>query len=171
MCALPLKRPLPICVRAGDARDLDALMELEACVFSSDRMQRRSVRHFLTSRTASVMVAEIDGRVVGAAIILFGANRKIARLYSLAVEPPCSGRGVGPALIEASEDAARARACTHLRLEVHEKNRRAIDLYRKAGYREFARCEAYYDDKGNALRFEKRVAPRPQLPRVVARSA
>jgi hypothetical protein len=42
---------------------------------------------------------------------------------------------------------------------VHEKNDPAIALYRKAGYREFGRHKEYYGDRGNALRFEKRLHP------------
>jgi hypothetical protein len=44
-----------------------------------------------------------------------------------------------------------------LRLEVHEKNGRAIDLYKRAGYRSIGKCLDYYADHGDALRFEKTV--------------
>ena len=38
-------------------------------------------------------------------------------------------------------------------------DRAAIARYRKSGYREFGRRRSYYDDGGDALRFEKRLAP------------
>ena len=40
------------------APDLEAMLALENRVFASDRMSRRSVRHFLSSPNAAVLVAE-----------------------------------------------------------------------------------------------------------------
>jgi ribosomal protein S18 acetylase RimI-like enzyme len=57
--------------------------------------------------------------------------------------------------LAASEQATVARGRETLRLEVHEKNHRAISRYRKAGYRQFGCHAAYYADAGDALRFEK----------------
>jgi len=73
------------------------------------------------------------------------------------------GRGVGPMLLEAAEEAALARDCKSIRLEVHETNHAAISRYRKSGYREFGRRVGYYEDGGDALRFEKRLVPDPKL--------
>jgi ribosomal protein S18 acetylase RimI-like enzyme len=160
MRAATLKHPSPeIRVRAGVAADLEALADLETKVFATDRMSRRSLQHFLSARTAAVLVAEYGDRVTGSAVVLFRPNSAIARLYSIAVAPHCSGNGIGPALLTAAEDAALARDCLYLRLEVHEKNQRAIARYRKAGYREFGRHDQYYEDKGHALRFEKLLMP------------
>jgi ribosomal protein S18 acetylase RimI-like enzyme len=147
-------------VRAGVAADLDALIALETKVFATDRMSRRSLRHFLTATSATVVVAEYEGRIAGSAVVLFRPNSAIARLYSIAVAPHRSGYGIGPLLLSAAEEAALARDCLYLRLEVHENNHRAIGRYRKAGYREFGRHETYYEDKGHALRFEKLLTPR-----------
>ena len=55
--------------------------------------------------------------------------------------------------------AALARGCRAIRLEVHETNHAAISRYRKSGYREFGRHRRYYEDGGDALRFEKRLVP------------
>ena len=152
---------LDVRVRSGVAADLDALIALDTKVFASDRMSRRSIRHFLTTSTAEMIVAEMDDRIVGSAVILFRPNSVIARLYSVAVAPYDSGCGVGPSLLAAAEQTALARNCLYLRLEVHEKNDRAIACYRKAGYREFGRHYQYYGDKCNALRFEKALTPHP----------
>ena len=144
-------------IRRGRAADLNDLVELETQVFASDRMSRRSLRHFLAARSATVLVAEHAGRIAGCAVILFRPNSSIARLYSIAVAPQNAGLGLGPALLAACEQAAMARRRKTLRLEVHEKNHRAISRYRKAGYRQFGCHAAYYDDEGDALRFEKQL--------------
>ena len=145
-------------VRRAERADLDALMDLEHRVFATDRLSRRSLRQFLKSPSAEVMVAE-DNRLAGTAIVLFRSCSLLARLYSLAVAPHMSGRGVGPMLLEAAEAAALARDCRAIRLEVHVSNHPAISRYRKSGYREFGRIRGYYEDGGDALRFEKRLVP------------
>jgi [ribosomal protein S18]-alanine N-acetyltransferase len=147
---------LPLRIRAAKARDLDALVELESRVFATDRLSRRSLRRFLTSASASFMVAEAKG-LAGTAIVLFRPRSAVARLYSIAVAPHMSGKGVASLLLKAVERAARRRGCTTIRLEVHESNHAAIARYRKQGYQEFGRHRRYYDDGGDALRFHKKL--------------
>jgi ribosomal-protein-alanine N-acetyltransferase len=149
-----------VAVRRSRPTDLDELSALESQVFAVNRMSRRSLRWLLASPSAEILVAEAQADFAGAAVVLFRANSKIARLYSLAVVPRLTGRGIGSALVAAVEKAARSRKCRFVRLEVHEKNHGAIVCYRKAGYRQFDRHNEYYEDKGHALRFEKRIAQR-----------
>lgn len=155
----PAGAPSAIVARTASLADLEAMLALENRVFASDRMSRRSVRHFLSSPNAAVLVAETEGGLCGAAVVLVRRTSDVARLYSIAVDPDCAGRGAGQALLAAAEGAASARDCQYLRLEVHENNARAISLYRKAGYRQFGRHHEYYQDRGHALRFEKRLTP------------
>ena len=154
--------PAPqIRVRKAARGDTDALIELEHRVFATDRLSRRSLQRFLRSPTAEVIVAQAGSRLAGTAIVLFRPRFLVARLYSIAVAPHMGGRGVGQMLLEAAEAAARARDCRAIRLEVHQTNHTAIARYRKSGYREFARHHGYYEDGGDALRFEKRLVPNP----------
>ena len=83
------------------------------------------------------------------------ARSKLARLYSIAVAPHIASRGIGPLLLAAAEAAAARRRRRAMRLEVHEHNTRAIGRYERSGYRLFGRHRAYYDDGGDALRFDK----------------
>src|SRR5215468_4326647 len=153
-------------VRKAERADLDALIELEHRVFATDRLSRRSLQRFLSSPTAEVIVAEQGARLAGNAIVLFRPRSLIARLYSLAVAPQMGGRGIAPMLLAAAEAAAAARGCRAIRLEVHVTNHAAISRYRKSGYREFGRIRGYYEDGGEALRFEKRLVP--NLPALAA---
>jgi ribosomal protein S18 acetylase RimI-like enzyme len=156
-------------VRTASRADLDALTALEHRVFATDRLSRRSLRRFLTSPTAAVLVAqeaagestdhEPAAKLAGTAIVLFRPRSVVARLYSIAVAPHMGGRGVAPKLIAAAEAAALSRSCIAMRLEVHVTNHAAISRYHKSGYREFARHRGYYEDGGDALRFEKRLVP------------
>jgi [ribosomal protein S18]-alanine N-acetyltransferase len=122
-------------------------------------MSRRSLRRLLASHSAVILVAHAGVAVAGVAIILFRVNSRIARLYSIAVAAEHTGRGIASALLAQAETVTRSRRCLSLRLEVHESNRGAITVYGKAGYRQFGRHTRYYEDKGDALRFEKQLSP------------
>ncbi len=108
------------------------------------------------------MVAEAGGALAGYVLVLYPPRSKRARLYSIAVAPHIGRRGVGPLLLAAAERAARRRGRRAMRLEVHEHNSRAIARYEKSGYRLFGRHRRYYDDRGDALRFEKALGPQPR---------
>lgn len=151
---------MKIRVRTARQSDLDALIELEQRVFATDRLSRASLRRLLASKTARVIVAEVGTRLAGAAVVLFRAHTTVARLYSIAVAPPMSGKGVAVVLLAAAERAAVVRKCRCMRLEVHETNAAAITCYRKGGYRQFGCHAAYYGDGGDALRFEKPLVAR-----------
>jgi ribosomal protein S18 acetylase RimI-like enzyme len=149
-------RPSPkVKLRRGRLRDLDALIALEQAVFTMDVLSRRSFRRFLAARGVSVIVAEETAALAGYVLVLYPPRSKYARLYSIAVAPHIGRRGVGPLLLAAAEAAARRRGRRTMRLEVHEHNGRAIARYEKSGYRLFGRHRHYYDDRGDALRFEK----------------
>ena len=93
-------------LRKAEPADLEALDALEHRVFSTDHLSRRSLKHFLGSPTAEVIMAEHDGDLAGTAIVLFRPRSSVARLYSIAVAPHKAGRGVGPMLLAAAEAAA-----------------------------------------------------------------
>jgi ribosomal protein S18 acetylase RimI-like enzyme len=162
----PSQTPTAITVRRARIGDLAALLAMEQAAFTVDHLSRRSFHHFLLSPNATFLVAEEGGALAGYALVLYAPRSKLARLYSIAVAPHLGGRGVGPLLLVAAEDAAKRRRRRAMRLEVHEHNTRAIARYEKSGYRLFGRHRDYYDDHGDALRFEKPLdaAPRSAAP-------
>lgn len=147
--------PAPIRIRHATPADLPALVALEQCTFATDRLSPRQLRRHLTSLSALVLVAADRGGLLGSALLFFRRGSDIARLYSIAVADAARGRGVGAALLRAIERGARARGCTHLRLEVRCDNPVAIALYEKHGYRRFASISGYYEDGADAWRYEK----------------
>jgi [ribosomal protein S18]-alanine N-acetyltransferase len=150
-----ITQSLQATLRRGRMRDLAALVTLELAVFNTDVVSRRSFRNFITSPRASLIVAEESGGLAGYVLVLYPPRSQRARLYSIAVAPHAGGRGLGPRLLAAAEAAAKRRGRREMRLEVHVRNKRAIARYQKSGYRVFGKHRDYYDDHGDALRFEK----------------
>ena len=155
-------RPTPstasVRVRRAETSDLDDLVTLEDRTFDSDRMTREQYRRHLDSDSALVLVASANHRrFLGTAVVFFRRGSSVARLYSLASQPESRGKGVGTALVEATEAAAKQRRCTTLRLEVRTDNAIAIKLYERLGYRCIASLPGYYQDGADGWRYEKRL--------------
>ncbi len=142
-------------VRPATPADLPAIEAIEDAVFDADRLSRRSLRYFLSAKTALMLVLTVQDHVLGYSLIAFRKGSKRARLYSIALAPSERGRGLGRFLLGASERAAKAHGAAYLRLEVRTDNKSAIALYQKNGYRIFGHIADYYEDGGEAIRFEK----------------
>lgn len=99
-------------IRAGDPGDFVAAMRvLEGALLDVDAdAVRRRLRE--GGRPAdAVLVAELDGRVVGALVLADGSNgaegaSEAAHVEAVAVSRPRRGSGVGRALVEAARERA-----------------------------------------------------------------
>lgn len=136
-------------------QDLAPLLALEEAAFPGDRMSRRALARNIQSPTLAFLVAWENEVLLGHALIAFRKGSTLARLYSLAVRPGATGRGLGRKLLAAGEASAQSRGADRLRLEVRADNDAAIRLYETSGYALFARIPDYYEDGEAALRYEK----------------
>lgn len=137
--------------RVGDVVGLD---RIERAAFATDRLSPRSLRRLVARPTASLLVAEVEGAILGYALVLLRQGSRTARLYSLARDPAAPS-GLGGRLLEAAEAAARAQGRTALRLEVGHSNMNALRLYERRGYRVTGSRPGYYEDGSTALLMRK----------------
>ncbi|MEW5700933.1 MAG: GNAT family N-acetyltransferase [Candidatus Zixiibacteriota bacterium] len=142
-------------IRPATTADLDAIMEIEECAFAGDKFPRRRWRYLLTTAHAVVLVEASRGNVRAAAVVVFRRGSRVARLYSIAVHPGHRGRGIARRLLHQCEQVARAQGCRSLRLEVRVENVSARRLYATSRYALVGRTADYYEDGGEALRFER----------------
>lgn len=142
-------------IRRATPADLPALLALERSAFTTDHLSPRQYRQHLDSPTALVLAAVDRGRLLGKAVVFFRDNSDVARLYSIAVAEGARGRGIGEALLAWAERDARRRGATRMRLEVRQDNASAMRLYERRGYVRFAARPGYYEDGGDAWRYEK----------------
>lgn len=85
------------------------------------------------SRRRKVLVAEVDGRVVG--FIIAYKYREQAYIDSLAVDPDFRDMGIGGRLIQAVEELLAIERVERIALSVKEGNLRALDFYLRRGYK------------------------------------
>lgn len=138
--------------------DLPALSALEDASFLCDGVDWRAMAGFLRSGAAVVLLDEDAAGLRGHLILRFHARHRIARVYSIAVAARVQGQGVGRALLAAAENVARSRGSERVRAEVSVDNNASQALFRACGYAVFGQYEDYYEDGGDALRFEKILA-------------
>jgi ribosomal protein S18 acetylase RimI-like enzyme len=148
---------MSITVRAAVATDIDELLRLESLAFQGDRLSRRAFRRWLKHAGCVFLVGEEHGKLCGYILVIMRRGTRLARLYSLAVDPACRGRGIASTLMEQAEHAVRDAGSLYMRLEVAGNNSSAIQLYRKLGYTQFGLYQDYYEDHSDALRMEKCV--------------
>jgi ribosomal protein S18 acetylase RimI-like enzyme len=142
-------------IRRALPGDLAELVRLEQLCFFSDRLSRRSLRRWLRHDDCVFLVSECDNELHGYILVARRKGTRLARLYSLAVDPRARGKGLASQLISEAERLAREDGAIYMRLEVAEDNAAAITLYRKIGYERFGFYRDYYDDHGDAIRMEK----------------
>lgn len=147
----------PVLIRDAELADLEALLELENLCFESDRLSRRSFQRWLKVDGRILSVIESDGQLIGYGLVLLHKGTRLARLYSIALNPAMRGRGLGRILMDSLEEQAMQDGRLFMRLEVSKKNLAAISLYTSLGYGIFGELPGYYEDHTDALRMQKRI--------------
>lgn len=94
---------------------------------------------FVYEQQHVALVAEVDGQRAGFVLLMPNLPDEAtldpqAFMAYMAVSPEYRERGVGAALLEAAEAAARNHGAPYLALMVTEENSAARNLYEKSGY-------------------------------------
>lgn len=101
------------------------------------------VRRSIRDKETMVLVASIDGKLSGFAIMRFRDDD--AHLFLLAVETKLQRSGIGAALLLWLEKTCRTAGMRHIRVEVRAGNRIARKFYERAGFRFIGQVAGYYD--------------------------
>jgi len=86
-----------------------------------------------------ILVAEIDGQVVGYITSRIDQESKIGWIPNLAVLPEHQGRGIGKQLMQAVLDRLRAEGMELAKIETLTQNPVGTTFYPKMGFEEVAR--------------------------------
>jgi len=120
----------------------EALAALHARAFTVPRPYSAAEFAAFLDDPRVFLLAAPTGHELGFALGRAAADE--AELLTLAVSPERRRQGMGRALLDRFEDAARTRGATAAFLEVAAGNAAARALYASAGYRQTGRRPGYY---------------------------
>jgi ribosomal protein S18 acetylase RimI-like enzyme len=169
---MPSTRMLPVHAQSNPvfrlARRDDArvICDIEGKAFTGEheRFTLRQVQRLTINPRARVLIAELDGRVVGWTVTLIRTHRRwcSGRIYAVAVDPAYAGRGIGRAMVVQSLDELAKAGITRTYLEVRSDNEPAIALYRSLDFAVIRPLPGYYGSGSMGLRMRRvGTLPRP----------
>ena len=152
-------------VEESDARDLMNFLvavgdETDNLSFSGSSLkldeesEARFIKRFKSNKKNLMLIAELDGEIVGNASV---ERERVPRYshraeLSVVVKKKYWGNGIGSRLLELLIDFCRNSGVEILYLEARADNARALDLYRKFGfslignYKNFFKIDGKYYD-------------------------
>jgi ribosomal protein S18 acetylase RimI-like enzyme len=122
-------------VRRAARADVDAVLEVWAAARSaaaSTPDDVAGVERLIEDGDGALLVAEADGRVVGA--IVAGWDGWRGNMYRLAVLPAFRRRGIGRRLVEAGHESLRAKGARRVTALVASDEDEAMALWGATGY-------------------------------------
>jgi ribosomal protein S18 acetylase RimI-like enzyme len=121
-------------LRQGRTADLDGVLELwgraEASPSVTDNID--ALRLLLDVDSGALLVAEAEGRIVGAVIAAWNGWR--GSFYRLAVDPDHRRRGVASTLVRAGEQRLRDRGAVRIDALAATDEPMATGFWRACGY-------------------------------------
>jgi GNAT superfamily N-acetyltransferase len=122
----------------SDAGAMAPLMEQLMHKPSTPDQIRMRLRNLSVTAADRVVVAVVDGRVVGLAGVhvawMVHTDSPTARLMSIVVDEACRGQGIGRRLVEASVEQARAWGCDRIELTSRLERSGAHSFYETVGF-------------------------------------
>ena len=142
-------------VRTADLDDLPGILRIEDDCFGAERFNANTVQAFLERDDTMVIVATIEGDVVGAAMCIYSPDVQEGRIASIAVLRRLRGHGIGARLLEECERRFLSEGLERFTLEVEIGNEPAISLYLTRGYEIKSMIRGYYSGNRDAYHMEK----------------
>ncbi len=144
-------------LRTAALDDLTALLAIEKTCFTTDKISPRQMRYHLKRANRLFLVAEVNHKLVGYALMLLPALPRPARLYSMAVLPESHGRGIGKRLLTMLLHQTQQKGYTSCRLEVACGNQAAQAVYQQFGFKAIEDLPRYYADGSDGTRLLREV--------------
>jgi ribosomal protein S18 acetylase RimI-like enzyme len=132
-----------VSLRAATAADVPDLTELVRAAYAHYVPRLGGLPRPMTDdyaevvRTHRVIVAERGGQILG--LVVLGVSDEGFFVDNVAVDPSHQGIGVGKALLEQAESAARKAGFDSIYLYTHERMVENLALYSRIGYVEYDR--------------------------------
>ena len=142
---------MEIKIRPAKEEELGVLLEFEKGIIETERpfditLKDGEIHYYdllelIRSPDSEVMVAEIDGQLVGSAYVQirkadsYLKHTHFAYLGFMYVKPAFRGKGINHSLLEALISWIKAKGISEIRLDVYYENIVAKNVYLKAGFK------------------------------------
>ena len=129
-----------VVIRETRVEDEDRVLELLPLIPANADLSpaeiQAAAQRFRESLTMDVLVAEVEGEVVGFLVLSFAPALSGLRalLDDLAVDPAYRRQGIGAALVEAAIQRASRHGATHLLVDTSRGDPIARDFYQACGF-------------------------------------
>jgi [ribosomal protein S18]-alanine N-acetyltransferase len=144
MAAEPRALPIHVAVAPMRRRHLRSVLKIEAQVYPRPWSLGLFMSELALKATRSYLVAKVGGDVVGyGGLMITGSD---AHVTTVAVDPAWQRNAIGTRLVLGLSNAAIARGCTGLTLEVRVTNTAAQELYRRFGFAPAGVRKNYYTE-------------------------
>jgi GNAT superfamily N-acetyltransferase len=138
-------------IRQATIHDLPTLLKFEQGVITAERpfdptlvpgaIKYYDLEMFIASPDVELLVAEIDGELVGSGYARIKPSEKVyfdferfAYLGFMFVSPQHRGKGINQLIIDRLKEWVRQQGLTEMRLQVYADNEGAIRAYEKVGF-------------------------------------
>lgn len=125
--------------------DVDEVHALECSVFPHP-WSRANFSESLASGYDAWTARDAAGQLAGYYLLMYAVDE--AHLLDVAVAAGRQRQGLGRHLLDRIGARAREQGMTSVLLEVRPSNERALEVYRRYGYREIGRRKGYYPAHG-----------------------
>ncbi|RYU95225.1 GNAT family N-acetyltransferase [Emticicia agri] len=138
-------------IRPAQKEEIDILITFEQGIVETERPMDSTLKddeihyydltYLIETPIAEVVVAEIDGQLVGSGYALikeakpYQKHTHYAYLGFMYVKPEYRGKGVNKAILESLKQWAINKNIREIRLEVYQENIGAKKAYEKAGFK------------------------------------
>ena len=131
---------------------VSGIAEIEKLCFATPWSENQ-IKAEIDNELTEYSIAILKEKVVG-----YGGFWSVAgdaQITNIAVHPDFQGMKIGSQILENLLIIAKSRNCYELTLEVRESNEKAINLYKKYGFKTVGMRKNYYEGTENAILMTK----------------
>lgn len=115
---------------------------------TAEAAARERLDYWLDDPASWLIGADDDGDLIGVAALhvspLLETTGKVGRLGALVVDERYRGRGIGQALVTATEEQARAAGCVKMEITSSRYRTRTQEFYQLLGYEDLCAASARF---------------------------
>jgi ribosomal-protein-alanine N-acetyltransferase len=146
-------------IRHAVTADFNTLLQIDQASFAGEvAYNATELSYFMTRTGAQTLVLEENGNVVAFLILEVHGTRRSGTIVTLDVRETHRRSGYGTQLLKRAEEILTDQGVEAYDLQVDVTNARAINFYKKHGFRTVRTLRNYYANGNNAYLMVKELS-------------